>query len=260
MNARDAGRTVEPRAVERPVEPRPVERAVAPRVAYEPDTGKAVRVLRRALEEVEAGRLIVTTAFGPGGMSVLHLLRGLGARLPVVFIDTLYHFPETLAFAREVARRWDLDLRIYQPAVSRRAFEAAFGPRLWERDLDRYHELTKVEPMRRALPGVRGWITARRRDQASTRRSLSTFEDGDPPRFNPLAAWSRDDVWRYVHANGILYHPLHDRGYASVGDQPLTTPIDSGEHERAGRWRGLERTECGLHFIGRDVRPEPGAT
>lgn len=215
------------------------------------EAADARTALRFALATIPAGRLVVTTSFGPGGMVLLHQLRRMEVRLPVIFVDTLHHFPETLRFAREVARRWALDLRIYRPAISREAFEAVHGERLWERDLDAYHAASKVEPLERALVGVSGWISARRRDQSASREALPVLEGGSPLKINPLATWSRGDVWRYVHAHRIPYHPLHDQGYPSVGDEPLTTPVEPGEHERAGRWRGLGRTECGIHEIGK---------
>lgn len=219
------------------------------------------RVLRWALGEVTPGRLILSTAFGPGGLVLMHMLRRMEVRVPVVFIDTLHHFPETLGFARDVERRWALDLRVFRSAVSRRAFEAVHGERLWERDVDLYHRLTKVEPMERALLGVEGWITARRRDQSESRSRLSVVEPGRPLKVNPLADWSRGQVWSYLRAWDIPYHPLHDRGYPSIGDEPLTTPAGEDEAERAGRWRGTEKTECGIHLIGRsqddDARCRP---
>lgn len=204
-------------------------------------------VLRWAVDAFPEGRLVLTTSLGVGGLVLLHLLRDEGLRLPVIFIDTLHHFPETLEQARRVEAEYDLDLQVYRPAPTRQAFEAAHGERLWERNLDLYHQLTKVEPMKRALVGVEGWITGRRRDQSESRSELRVVERKQTVKINPLADCTRDQVWTFVRRHGIPYNPLHDQGYASVGDEPLTTPVQPGESERAGRWRGEERQECGLH-------------
>lgn len=205
--------------------------------------------LRWATDAFPDGSLALSTTFGVGGMMMIHTLAEQGVRLPVIFIDTLYHFPETLAHAEHVRDRYDLDLRVHRAEPSREAFEAIHGPRLWERDEDRFHELTKLDPMRRALSGMDGWITGRRRDQSPSRAALPILESTNWLKINPLATWSRKQVWRFIHANDIPYNPLHDRGYASIGEQPLTTPVAPGEDERAGRWRGSLRLECGLHGI-----------
>jgi phosphoadenosine phosphosulfate reductase len=206
-------------------------------------------VLRWAVESFPAGRVALSSTFGVGGMVLIHLLAERGLRLPILFVDTLYHFPETLEHAERVARRYDLDLRTYRAAPTREAFEELYGSRLWEVDEERFHRLTKVEPMSKALEGFDVWITGRRRDQSSTRADLPVVERGTRIKVNPLANWSRDDVWTFVRLHEVPYHPLHDQGYASIGDAPLTTPVEDGEHERAGRWRGGGRLECGIHGI-----------
>ena len=182
-------------------------------------------------------------------MMLIHLLAEEGIRLPVLFVDTLYHFPETIEHADRVADRYGLDLRTYRPAESRKAFEALHGSRLWEKDEELFHRLTKVDPMHEALQGIEGWVTGRRRDQSATRAALPHVELANWVKINPLASWSLEDVWGFVRAHNVPYHPLHDLGYTSIGDAPLTTPIKPGEHERAGRWRGSVRLECGLHGI-----------
>ena len=206
-------------------------------------------ILRWAEETFAEGRLVLSSTFGVGGMMLIHLLADEGIKLPVVFIDTLYHFPETLEHAERVRDRYGLELRTYRAAPSRREFEATYGPRLWERDEEKFHNLTKVEPMREALSDVGGWITGRRRDQSATRAEMPHVEVATQVKINPLAHWSLEDVWDFIRVHGVPYHPLHDLGYASIGDAPLTTPIKPGEHERAGRWRGSVRVECGLHGI-----------
>lgn len=205
-------------------------------------------ILRVAAESFRPGRLAVLSAFGPGSLVVIHKLHALGIRLPVVFIDTLHHFSETLDLVERARARYDLDLRVYRHCDTREEFEDRYGSELWKRDLDRYQELSKVEPYRRAIADLDGWITGRRREQSATRTDLPTVEDGPKPRINPLASWTRTDVWRFILDNEIPYNPLHDLGYTSIGDEPLTTAVGDGEDERAGRWRGTGRTECGIHI------------
>ncbi len=212
-------------------------------------------ILMWCLENIDQG-LIQSTAFGAGGTVIMDLLyQDLNPfpPIPVVFLDTLHHFPETLALAEQSRDRYSLDLRIYQPQgfQTRDDFAAHHGDALWERDLHQYHQITKVEPLQRALQelGVTAWITGRRRDQSASRTDIPIFEwdQRGHLKVNPLAAWTYKDVWRYVVENQVLYNPLYDQGYSSIGDQPLTTIVKEGEHERAGRWRGTGRLECGMH-------------
>lgn len=204
-------------------------------------------VLTWALRSFPEHKLALVSAFGPGSLVLIHLLSELRARLAVIFIDTLYQFPETLAHVERVRAHYDLPLRVYRPAESRTVFEAHHGARLWERDLDAFQRLTKVEPFQRAVAGLDAYITGRRRDQAPTRAGLETVEGASPVVINPLASWTREDVWRFIREHDVPYNPLHDNGYASIGDAPLTTPVLPHEPERAGRWRGLGRLECGIH-------------
>lgn len=203
--------------------------------------------LRAAIDSFPAGRLALVSAFGPTSLVLIHMLSRMEVRLPVLFIDTLHHFPETLELVERVRSRYDLDLRVFRAAPTRAEFEARYGARLWERDLDRYQQIAKVEPFRRATEGFDAWFTGRRREQSDTRAELPLVEYGERIRINPLVGWTRGRVWNFILENGIPYNPLHDRGYPSVGDEPLTTPVGGDEPERAGRWRGTSRTECGIH-------------
>lgn len=203
-------------------------------------------VLEWAVQAYAEG-LVVASAFGPGTIVILDLLHRMGVRLPVIFVDTLHHFPETLEHVATVRQRYRLDLRVHRPAPDRAAFERAHGARLWERDLDRYERVAKVAPFRRAVREYHAYLSGRRRDQSPSRSDLPIHEPGRPARINPLATWGRQDVWRYIRLRGLPYNPLHDHGYASIGDEPLTTPVAAGEDERAGRWRGDDRLECGIH-------------
>lgn len=213
-------------------------------------------ILLWCLENLSEG-MIQATAFGLSGMVILDLLyRDLDPKppVPVVFLDTLHHFAETLDLVRHAQERYGLDLKIYRPnsVNSREDFTARYGQQLWTSDVGQFHTVTKVEPLQRALDelGVTSWITGRRRDQSETRSQLPIFEldANDRLKVNPLASWTNKDVWRYIVENQVPYNVLHDQGYGSIGDEPLTTPLIAGEHERDGRWRGTGKTECGIHL------------
>ncbi|HEY9879978.1 MAG TPA: phosphoadenosine phosphosulfate reductase [Leptolyngbyaceae cyanobacterium] len=217
------------------------------------DAASPQEILAWCLETMPEG-LVQTSAFSL--LAVTHMLyRELRSNppVPVIFLDTLHHFPETLETVARAKAFYGLDLRVYQAegVDSREAFAAQYGERLWEQDVNQFHYLTKVEPLQRALRelGVNAWITGRRRDQSQTRQNMPIFECDKDGRIkvNPLANWTRKDLWNYVYQHQVIYNPLLDQGYTSIGDEPLTTPVASGEHERSGRWRGSVKTECGIH-------------
>jgi len=213
----------------------------------------ATERLRRALDGYDD--LVVASSFGLEDVVVLDIVYDeIGERPPVVFLDTLYHFDETLALVDRFEDEYALDLRVYKPdAGTREEFERRHGERLWERDVERYHELTKLRQIDDALEGRDAWVTGIRRQQAETRADADAVEwdDGhELVKVNPLVDWTRDEVRRYVEENDVPYNPLHDRGYPSVGDEPLTEPVDGTDDDRAGRWSGSDKTECGLHTEG----------
>lgn len=174
--------------------------------------------------------------------------------VPVVFLDTLHHFPQTLELVAKAKDLYNLNLQVYKiPDVNtREEFAARYGEALWDADIEKFHHLTKIEPLQRSLAELNtvAWITGRRRDQATTRADMPIFELDKQQRIkvNPLANWTRKDSWKYVAEHGMIYNPLHDQGYPSIGDEPITTPVGEGEDERAGRWRGSGKTECGIHI------------
>lgn len=213
-------------------------------------------ILTWCLENVPTG-LVQTTAFGVTGMVIIDILyRVLSPQppVPVLFLNTLHHFPQTLTFVEKAKSVYKLDLHVYKTLQvnSRSDFSARYGHELWHQDIEKFHYLTKVEPLQRGLAQLNtiAWINGRRRDQAETRTNISVFELDKKGRIkiNPLANWTRQQTWAYIAEHSVIYHPLHDQGYASIGDEPLTTRVDSGEHERAGRWRGMAKTECGIHL------------
>ncbi|KAJ2895585.1 3'-phosphoadenylsulfate reductase [Coemansia aciculifera] len=194
------------------------------------------------------------TAFGPSGNVITDILSSHNISVPVIFIDTLHHFDETLALARRSQSRYDFSLHTFKPegCETRADFIARHGDNLWARNDDLYDYAVKVEPARRAYEqlAVRAVITGRRRSQKGDRALLPIVEIESATglvKINPLAMWSFQQVWAYLRANNVPYNVLLDQGYKSVGDYHSTRPVKEGEDERAGRWAGSEKTECGLH-------------
>lgn len=199
-------------------------------------------------------QIVISSSFGlQTGVIIDVVYRRLKRQLPVIFLDTLYHFSETHALAGRFLEKYDLNLQIIRPpdAKNRTEFENKYGHRLWERDIERFHELTKLRQIETALKHRDAWITGIRRDQSQTRKSARVLEWDRKFRLfkiNPLVDWTKERVLKYVRKNGVPYNSLFDKGYQSIGDEPLTDPVQNTESERAGRWRGTNKTECGLHI------------
>lgn len=193
---------------------------------------------------------------GPGGIVLAHLATRWAPRSKILFIDTGFLFPETYALRERLESEWKLHILTGEPALTPARQEEIYGPKLWERDPDLCCRLRKVEPMARLLKAVDCWVTALRRDQSATRAGIRRFElhqvrpDQAVLKVNPLAGWSRADVWNYVYQHKLPYNPLLDQGYASLGCIHCTAPAQSDD-ERAGRWQGKNKTECGLHTFTR---------
>lgn len=206
--------------------------------------------------ETFAPDAVLTMSFQHEGVVIAHMLRGIALQTPILFIDTGYHFPETLAYRDELVARFGFPIRNLTAAMPRGEFVARHGDDLWDRDPDLCCKINKVEPMQLALVGVRAWINGRRRDQASTRKRMAIAERlaGGIVKVNPLATWTSRDTWRYMNDHDIPTHPLFERGYTSIGCAPCTRPVLAGEDERAGRWAGRGKVECGLHtFLDGDA-------
>ncbi len=220
------------------------------------ETAHPREILAWCVETLPTG-LVQTSAFNVDDLIITDILyRDLkvATPVPVLFLDTLHHFPQTLELVAKAKDLYNLDLRVYKiPEIpSREAFAARYGEVLWEKDVQQFHHLTKIEPLQRGLAELNSvaWITGRRRDQAVTREVMPIFETDQQGRMkvNPLATWTRKQTWTYAHNHSVIYNPLHDQGYPSIGDEPLTTRVTEGEDERAGRWRGTGKTECGIHI------------
>lgn len=214
-------------------------------------------VLGHALGDVETGRAALVSAFGAESVVLLHMVSVLAPETPVLFIDTEMLFAETLDYQRAVSASLGLsDMRVIRatrPAI------AAHDPdgTLHQTNPDACCDLRKTQPLDRALARFDAWISGRKRFQGGQRATLDFFELDEAGRIkiNPLAHWRPEDVAAYMDNNGLPRHPLVAKGYPSIGCAPCTSPVSAGEDPRAGRWRGQEKEECGIHFVdGRAVR------
>ena len=201
--------------------------------------------------ETFGDRLVMSTSFGIQSAVMLHLVTRFAPKIPVVFVDTGYLFPETYQFADQLTRRLSLNLQVFNPRETAARQEAVHG-RLWEKGkegLEKYNFLNKVEPMNRAIQelGASAWLTGLRRAQASTREHLDIVHlQKRTYKIHPILDWSEREVYQYLTAHNLPYHPLWEKGYVSVGDIHSSAPLAPGQTAEETRFSGLKR-ECGLH-------------
>ena len=209
----------------------------------------AESVLHWALREFGPD-VALATGFGAEGCVLIRMLSEIDRNARIFYLDTDLLFPETYELIGVLEARYGVCFEQRTSRLSLTAQAASYGERLWEGDPDTCCRLRKVEPLREILSGLRAWITAIRRDQTQSRTGARVVERDrkfDLIKINPLAAWSSRDVWRYIKEHNVPYNPLYDLGYRSIGCRPCTTLVQIGENDRAGRWRGITKTECGLH-------------
>lgn len=206
-------------------------------------------ILRWVTDRFPHEQVLLTCSFQHDGVVLAHMLHQIAPEIPAVFIDTGFHFPETLAYRDEIQRRFGIRVVDLKPIMPREEFAKEHGLDLYRRNPDLCCHINKVEPLRRHLPGMRAWVNGRRRDQASTRQAINVVEEyqGGLYKVNPLAAWTSRDTFYYMQTHDIPTHPLFEQGYASIGCAPCTRPVLPDENERDGRWAGQAKTECGLH-------------
>ncbi len=213
------------------------------------ETASPQEVLRWAVDRF-GRRFTMATAFGPEGMVLIHMLAGLAPETPIFNLDTGYQFPETLELRERVARRYGIEVEMKRPELTVAQYEALHGGPLYRTDPDRCCHDRKVRVLRDAIRGMQAWASAIRRDQSPDRARVPIVGwDGKFAlvKVSPLANWTKKDVWDLIVKHDIPYNPLHDQGYPSIGCQPCTRSVLCGEDERAGRWSGFAKTECGLH-------------
>jgi phosphoadenosine phosphosulfate reductase len=210
----------------------------------------ALGVLRHAITDILPGDVAIVSSFGADSAVLLHLVSQVDPSLPVYFLETGKHFPETLVYVETLRSQLGLtNVITIRPDASDMA---RFDPRgeLWESDPDSCCHIRKTEPLEPAMELYGGWVTGRKRYQTKERGVLPHFEltSDDRIKVNPLAYFSDADVNAYKSEHGLPEHPLFARGYKSIGCAPCTSAVAEGEDARAGRWRGLNKKECGIHF------------
>lgn len=220
------------------------------------DDTSTERLIEWTLRRFGSRRIALTTSFGLEGCALIDMYAAHRVSLTVIYLDTMFFFPETYDLRDRMAARYPhLTFVNRGTRISPEEQERRFGPELWRRHPDTCCRLRKVEPMRRALSGMDIWVTAVTRQQSSTRAATPLI--GWDPQFQllkaaPLAHWSRDRILEYIGAHDVPFNALHDRGYPSVGCTHCTAPVAGlrpGEYSRAGRWAGTGKTECGLHVL-----------
>jgi len=231
-----------------------------------PDEAERYEMLKRHREEFESAspeeiirwavetywpKLTMGTAFGPEGCLILSMLAKIEPRVYVFNLDTGYQFEETLQTRERITQRYGIEVDLQRPELTVEQFEAVHGGPLCHRDPNRCCYERKIKVLRRVAAGFDAWISGIRRDQ-SPHRAGAPIVGWDKKfglvKINPLANWSKKDVWSRIVKENVPYNPLHDQGYPSVGCRPCTRPVDLDEDERAGRWTGSAKTECGLHI------------
>ncbi|WP_414901903.1 phosphoadenylyl-sulfate reductase [Sphingomonas flavalba] len=203
-----------------------------------------------------AGRIGLVSSFGAESAVLLHLVAQVDRAVPLIFVNTQKIFGETLAYRDELAERLGfIDLRVYRPDPRILAARDETGLR-WSYDPDGCCGIRKVEPLRRALLPFDAWISGRKGFQSGTRAALPRFEiDEGRLKLNPLADWTKADLDAYFAEHALPRHPLEAQGYPSIGCAPCTSKVRPGEDPRAGRWRGWDKVECGIHVANQGDEP-----
>jgi len=197
-------------------------------------------------------RLTMATAFGAEGCCIIHMLAEIEPRVRLFNLETGYQFPETLELRERLKERYGIEVEFIRPELSVVDYEAEHGGPLYEMRPDQCCHDRKIVPLRQAVVGYDAWISAIRKDQTQDRAKAAVVQwdaKFNLVKVNPLLGWTRREVWAFVLKNDVPYNPLHDQNYPSIGCWPCTRPVGDGADERAGRWAGQVKKECGLHVL-----------
>ena len=206
-------------------------------------------ILRWGVERFR-DKFTMATAFGPEGMVLIHMLAEIDPQVHIFNLDTGYQFKETLALREKIIERYGITVELKKPELSVAEYEAANGGPVYLHNPDQCCFDRKIKVLQKAVVGKHAWASAIRRDQSADRAGVPIV--GWDKKFrlvkiSPLANWTKSTVWNFILKHDVPYNPLHDDGFTSIGCQPCTRAIMLGEDERAGRWSGSQKTECGLH-------------
>ncbi len=211
-------------------------------------------LLNFILHNKSIGKVALVSSFGAQSSVLLHLVAKVAPRTDVLFIDTGKLFQQTLEFQKKLASALELaNVTVVKPDISEISKRDAKGD-LWQKDNSACCDFRKIVPLSNELEKFDAWISGRKKFQGGIRESLKLFENSDGRiKINPLADWSQDQIEAYITRYKLPMHPLVAEGYSSIGCAPCTSPDSENEPARAGRWRGTEKTECGIHFIAGDL-------
>jgi phosphoadenosine phosphosulfate reductase len=213
--------------------------------------GSPQEILRWAVDRFHP-RLTMATAFGAEGCCLIHMLAEIEPSVHIFNLETGYQFPETLELRERIKDRYGIEVVLVRPESTVAEYEAVHGGPLYTARPDQCCHDRKIIPLRRAIAGYDAWISAIRRDQTVHRAAAGVVQwdaKFNLVKVNPLLHWTKRDVWSFVLQHDVPYNPLHDEGYPSIGCWPCTRQVSEGEDERAGRWSGSQKKECGLHIL-----------
>jgi len=214
-------------------------------------------ILRWAMDEFRP-KIALSSSFQTESVVLLHMVSQIDPAIKILFLETGWHFKETLDFKNEIVKRLKLTniVDLKTDPKKREAFNTKTGGKPYEVDPDYCCQINKVEPLDEALKGLDAWISGIRRSQSKTRKDIRIIEEyqGGIFKINPLANVTSGDLWWYLKEHNLPKHPLFDKGYLSIGCWPCTKPVQPGDDERSGRWAGKEKTECGIHTF---MKPKP---
>jgi phosphoadenosine phosphosulfate reductase len=250
--------------------PSPVQNVDSP----PPLTARDVAELNREFAEKKSPALLtwawqrfgtkaaIGTSFQGAGLVMIHLAKTAGLNFPVFTLDTGLLFPETLELKNRLEKFFDCQIENLEPDLTVAQQSDVHGPELWKRDPDFCCTVRKVIPLRGKLQDLSCWLTGLRRQQSEARAAVGLVElyqlneqtGQEIVKLNPMASWAREEIWAYIKEHKIPYNPLHDQGYRSIGCIPCTVKTGEGKNERAGRWTGFNKVECGIHtFLPKKV-------
>ena len=195
-------------------------------------------------------KVIMGTGFGPPGIVLLDILFKVTRDISVFYIDTNFLFDQTYELKNKLEKKYNFTFLEFTSDLTPTMQSKQYGDKLWDKDPDACCNLRKVLPLKEALKNYDVWITGIRKKQTQVRNNahLIEFESRfEVIKINPLINWSHDEVWDYIKKHNLPYNPLHDNSYPSIGCKQCTSPVCSGEDDRSGRWKGINKTECGLH-------------
>lgn len=216
--------------------------------AEELEHATAEQVIRWAVDNFES--LTFACSFGAEDVVIVDMLQNISPSTDIFYLDTDFHFKETYETRDRMIERYGMKFVKVAPKLTPEEQAAAHGESLWTVDPNACCNIRKVEPLTRILSQYDSWITGIRRDQAPTRANAKKIEYDSKfglMKFNPIADWTSEEVWQYIRDNDIIYNPLHDQHYPSIGCEQCTRQVMPGEDPRAGRWANSDKTECGLH-------------